>query len=74
MRRSFPGDRAPPPRRHQVPTLDRRSNLDHLLLERGAEGAEDNRVHARPVTMKAIVQDSYGSPDVLELREIERGR
>src|SRR5207248_8084508 len=29
-------------------------------------------MHARSVTMKAIVQDRYGSPDVLELREIER--
>jgi NADPH:quinone reductase-like Zn-dependent oxidoreductase len=29
-------------------------------------------VHARPVTLKAIVQDRYGSPDVLEPREIDR--
>src|SRR5438876_1950834 len=39
---------------------------------RGVEAAGDNRVHARGDTMKAIVQDRYGSPDVLELREIER--
>src|SRR5437870_538963 len=30
-----------------------------------------NGVHARD-TMKAIVQDTYGSPDVLELREIDK--
>jgi NADPH:quinone reductase-like Zn-dependent oxidoreductase len=26
----------------------------------------------RPETMKAIVQDRYGSPDVLELREMDK--
>src|SRR2546421_11836855 len=39
---------------------------------RGVEAAGDNRVHARGDTLKAIVQDRYGSPDVLELREIDR--
>src|SRR5438552_4749284 len=29
-------------------------------------------MHARGDTMKAIVQDRYGSPDVLEPREIDR--
>ena len=27
---------------------------------------------ARPETMKAIVRDTYGSADVLELRDVER--
>src|SRR5438874_3973814 len=41
-------------------------------MQRGVEAAGDNRGHARGDTLKAIVQDRYGSPDVLELREIDR--
>jgi NADPH:quinone reductase-like Zn-dependent oxidoreductase len=38
----------------------------------GREASEHARATDQERTMRAVVQDRYGSPDVLELREIER--